>query len=109
MKEMSYIADKFEELGVIPVVVLENTKDALPLAKALMEGGLPCAEVTFRTEAAQESIRLMAQEYPDMLVGAGTVLTTKQVDEAIEAGAKHLHARGHTGWASARLHGTNDL
>ena len=85
MKEMSYIADKFEELGVVPVVVLENTKDALPLAKALMEGGLPCAEVTFRTEAAQESIRLMAQEYPDMLVGAGTVLTTKQVDEAIEA------------------------
>ena len=53
MKEMSYIADKFEELGVVPVVVLENTKDALPLAKALMEGGLPCAEVTFRTEAAQ--------------------------------------------------------
>ena len=67
MKEMSYIADKFEELGVIPVVVLENTKDALPLAKALMEGGLPCAEVTFRTEAAQESIRLMAQDYPDKL------------------------------------------
>ena len=59
MKEMSYIADKFEELGVVPVVVLEDAKDALPLAKALMEGGLPCAEVTFRTEAAQESIRLM--------------------------------------------------
>ena len=94
MKEMSYIADKFEELGVIPVVVLENTKDALPLAKALMEGGLPCAEVTFRTEAAQESIRLMAQEYPDMLVGAGTVLTTKQVDEAIEAGAKFIVSPG---------------
>ena len=94
MKEMSYIADKFEELGVVPVVVLENTKDALPLAKALMEGGLPCAEVTFRTEAAQESIRLMAQEYPDMLVGAGTVLTTKQVDEAIEAGAKFIVSPG---------------
>ena len=55
MKEMSYIADKFEELGVVPVVVLENTKDALPLAKALMEGGLPCAEVTFRTEAIHSS------------------------------------------------------
>ena len=94
MKEMSYIADKFEELGVVPVVVLENTKDALPLAKALMEGGLPCAEVTFRTEAAQESIRLMAQEYPDMLVGAGTVLTTKQVDVAIEAGAKFIVSPG---------------
>ena len=94
MKEMSYIADKFEELGVVPVVVLEDAKDALPLAKALMEGGLPCAEVTFRTEAAQESIRLMAQEYPDMLVGAGTVLTTKQVDEAIEAGAKFIVSPG---------------
>ena len=91
---MSYIADKFEELGVVPVVVLEDAKDALPLAKALMEGGLPCAEVTFRTEAAQESIRLMAQEYPDMLVGAGTVLTTKQVDEAIEAGAKFIVSPG---------------
>lgn len=56
---MSNIADKFEELGVIPVVVLNDSKDALPLAKALVEGGLPCAEVTFRTEAAEESIRLM--------------------------------------------------
>ena len=56
---MSNIADKFEELGVIPVVVLNDAKDALPLAKALVEGGLPCAEVTFRTAAAEESIRLM--------------------------------------------------
>ena len=55
---MSNIADKFEELGVIPVVVLNDAKDALPLAKALVEGGLPCAEVTFRTAAAEESIRL---------------------------------------------------
>ena len=62
---MSNIADKFEELGVIPVVVLNDTKDALPLAKALVEGGLPCAEVTFRTEAAEESIRLMHEAYPD--------------------------------------------
>ena len=54
---MSNIADKFEELGVIPVVVLNDAKDALPLAKALVEGGLPCAEVTFRTAAAEESIR----------------------------------------------------
>ena len=73
---MSYIAEKFKELGVVPVVVLDDSKDALPLAKALMTGGLPCAEVTFRTQAAKESIRLMAEEYPDMLVGAGTVLTT---------------------------------
>ena len=91
---MSYIAEKFEELGVVPVVVLDDAKDALPLAKALMEGGLPCAEVTFRTQAAQESIRLMAEEYPDMLVGAGTVLTTKQVDEAMDAGAKFIVSPG---------------
>ena len=109
MKEMSYIADKFEELGVVPVVVLENTKDALPLAKALMEGGLPCAEVTFRTEAAQESIRLMAQEYPDMLVGAGTVLTTKQVDEAIEAGAKFIVSPGFVKFFPAEQAGGIDM
>lgn len=59
-----------------------------------MAGGLPCAEVTFRTQAAKESIRLMAEEYPDMLVGAGTVLTTTQVDEAMEAGAKFIVSPG---------------
>lgn len=91
---MSYIAEKFKELGVVPVVVLDDSKDALPLAKALMTGGLPCAEVTFRTQAAKESIRLMAEEYPDMLVGAGTVLTTTQVDEAMEAGAKFIVSPG---------------
>ena len=91
---MSNIADKFEELGVIPVVVLNDTKDALPLAKALVEGGLPCAEVTFRTEAAEESIRLMAEQFPDMLVGAGTVLTREQVDAAVAAGAKFIVSPG---------------
>ena len=68
---MSNIADKFEELGVIPVVVLNDSKDALPLAKALVEGGLPCAEVTFRTAAAEESIRLIHESYPDMVLAAG--------------------------------------
>ena len=84
---MSNIADKFEELGVIPVVVLNDVKDALPLAKALYEGGLPCAEVTFRTAAAEESIRVMHEAYPDMVLAAGTVLTTEQVDRAVAAGA----------------------
>ncbi len=74
---MKEIAEKFQKFGVVPVVVLEDTKDAVPLAKALVEGGLPCAEVTFRTEAAEESIRLMAEQFPEMLVGAGTVLTTE--------------------------------
>ena len=71
-------------------MVLNDVKDALPLAKALCEGGLPCAEVTFRTDAAEESIRLMAKEYPQMLIGAGTVLTTDQVDRAVNAGASFI-------------------
>ena len=91
---MSNIADKFEELGVIPVVVLNDSKDALPLAKALVEGGLPCAEVTFRTDAAEESIRLMSEAYPEMLVGAGTVLTIDQVNRAVKAGAKFIVSPG---------------
>ena len=89
---MSTMADKFEELGVIPVVVLNDVKDALPLAKALYEGGLPCAEVTFRTAAAEESIRVMHEAYPDMVLAAGTVLTTKQVDRAAAGGLKMIKA-----------------
>ena len=69
-------------------------KDAVPLAKALVEGGLPCAEVTFRTEAAEESIRLMTEQFPEMLVGAGTVLTREQVDAAVAAGAKFIVSPG---------------
>lgn len=91
---MKTIAEQFTEFGVVPVVVLNEVKDALPLAKALTEGGLPCAEVTFRTEAAEESIRRMAKEYPDMLVGAGTVLTIDQVDRAVNAGAKFIVSPG---------------
>ena len=91
---MGTMADKFEELGVIPVVVLNDAKDALPLAKALYEGGLPCAEVTFRTAAAEESIRLMHEAYPDMVLAAGTVLTTEQVDRAVAAGAKFIVSPG---------------
>ena len=91
---MKTIAEQFYKYGVVPVVVLEEAKDALPLAKALVEGGLPCAEVTFRTEAAEESIRLMSAKYPEMLVGAGTVLTTKQVDRAAAAGAKFIVSPG---------------
>ena len=91
---MKEIAEKFQKFGVVPVVVLEDTKDAVPLAKALVEGGLPCAEVTFRTEAAEESIRLMAEQFPEMLVGAGTVLTTEQVDAAVGAGAKFIVSPG---------------
>ena len=91
---MMDIAEKFQKLGVVPVVVLEDTKDAVPLAKALVEGGLPCAEVTFRTEAAEESIRLMTEQFPEMLGGAGTVLTREQVDAAVAAGAKFIVSPG---------------
>lgn len=91
---MKTIEEIFAELKVVPVVVLDDVKDAEPLAKALVEGGLPCAEVTFRTEAAAESIRIMTEVYPDMLVGAGTVLTTEQVDKAVESGAKFIVSPG---------------
>ena len=91
---MNEISKKIQEIGVVPVVVLNDAKDAKPLAKALCEGGLPCAEVTFRTEAAEESIRLMTESYPDMFVGAGTVLTVEQVDRAVNAGAKFIVSPG---------------
>ena len=91
---MKTIEEQFREALVVPVVVLNDAKDALPLADALVEGGLPCAEVTFRTDAAEESIRLMAEKYPDMLVGAGTVLTIEQVDRSVKAGAKFIVSPG---------------
>ena len=91
---MKSMAEQFQEMAVVPVVVLNDAKDALPLAEALVEGGLPCAEVTFRTDAAEESIRLMAEKYPDMLVGAGTVLTIDQVNRAVGAGAKFIVSPG---------------
>ena len=86
--------DKIAACGVVPVVVLDDAKDAKPLAEALVEGGLPVAEVTFRTAAAEESIRIMAEAYPDMLVGAGTVLSVDQVKRAVNAGAKFIVSPG---------------
>lgn len=86
--------EQIASYGVVPVVVLNDTKDALPLAKALVEGGLACAEVTFRTDAAEESIRIMTEAYPDMLVGAGTVLTVEQIERAVKAGAKFIVSPG---------------
>lgn len=91
---MENIMVQIEKTGVIPVVVINDVEDAEPLAQALFEGGLPCAEVTFRTAAAEESIRKMTDTYPDMLIGAGTVLTTEQVDRAVAAGAKFIVSPG---------------
>ena len=87
IKELSLI-------GLVPVIKIDDAKDAAPLAKALYDGGLPCAEVTFRTAAAAEAIAEMVKACPDMLVGAGTVLTTAQVDEAVAAGAKFIVSPG---------------
>ena len=91
---MSPISEEIARYGVVPVVVLNNPKEALPVADALLKGGLPVAEVTFRTDAAEESIRLISKERPAMLVGAGTVLTTDQVDRAVAAGAKFIVCPG---------------
>lgn len=91
---MSELAKKFRETGIVPVVVINDPSKAAGLARALIEGGLPCAEVTFRTAGAAEAIRLIHEAYPDMLVGAGTVLTEKQADEAIACGASFIVAPG---------------
>ena len=91
---MNAVLEQFQKIGIIPVVVLDDAKDAEPLGRALMEGGLPCAEATFRTAAAEEPIRIMSEKFPDMLVGAGTVLTTEQVDRAVAAGAKFIVSPG---------------
>lgn len=91
---MNEVLSKIQEIGIVPVVVLNDAKDAAPLAKALCDGGLPCAEVTFRTDAAEESIRIMTEQFPEMLVGAGTVLTTDQVDRAAAAGARFMVSPG---------------
>lgn len=91
---MNDILKRIGQYGLVPVIKLDDIKDALPLADALMEGGLPVAEVTFRTETAEESIKLISSQRPDMLVGAGTVLTQNQLFRAIDAGAKFIISPG---------------
>ena len=86
--------EQLECTGIVPVIKLENTADAVHLAKALYDGGIRCAEVTFRAAGADKVISDMVKAYPDMLVGAGTVLTIDQCDRAIESGAKFCVAPG---------------
>lgn len=93
-ENMNDIIKQIGLIGIVPVIALDRTEDAQPLAGALIEGGLPCAEVTFRTAAAEESIRIMAEKYPELLVGAGTVLTPEQADRAVAAGAKFIVSPG---------------
>ncbi|MBO4609407.1 MAG: bifunctional 4-hydroxy-2-oxoglutarate aldolase/2-dehydro-3-deoxy-phosphogluconate aldolase, partial [Lachnospiraceae bacterium] len=92
---MNEILTRIGNIGIVPVVALDNAADAGDLGKALIDGGIPCAEVTFRTAAAEESIRILSEKYPQMLTGAGTVLTAQQADKAVAAGAKFIVSPGY--------------
>ncbi len=92
---MNDLQKKISEIGVVPVIKLNNpTRDARPLADALCAGGVPVAEITFRAAGAADAIAIMTKDHPEMLVGAGTVLTTQQVDDAINAGASFIVTPG---------------
>ena len=92
---MDQILQKIYEIGIIPVIAIDNADKAVPLARALVKGGLPAAEVTFRTACAAECIAAMAEAEPEMCVGAGTVLTVEQVEQARAAGAKFIVSPGY--------------
>ncbi len=91
---MPEVLDTLGDLGLVPVVKIERAEDAVELGRALLAGGLPCAEITFRTEAAEEAIRQISSELPDILVGAGTVLSVDQADRAVSAGARFIVSPG---------------
>jgi len=91
---MSSIFDQIKSYRIVPVIVIDDPAKAAPLGKALIDGGLPCAEITFRTANAAAAIKEMAKAHPNMFIGAGTVLTCGQADAAIEAGAKFIIAPG---------------
>ena len=88
--------EMIKEIGVVPVVKIDNIEDTQPLMEALIRGNLPVAEITFRTACAEEAIRIASKNYPDMLVGAGTVITSAQAIRAIEAGAKFIVGPGYS-------------
>ena len=91
---MKELIEKIEKTAVLPVIKIDNAKDAVPLAAALKKGGLAAAEVTFRTDAAEEAIKLIAESHPDFLIAAGTVLTPEQADKAMAAGASFIVSPG---------------
>lgn len=91
---MSTISEQLKALKVIPVIAIDNAEDIIPLGKVLAENGLPAAEITFRSDAAVEAIRLLKQHQPDMLIAAGTVLNRDQVIAAKEAGASFIVSPG---------------
>ncbi|MCL2193904.1 MAG: bifunctional 4-hydroxy-2-oxoglutarate aldolase/2-dehydro-3-deoxy-phosphogluconate aldolase, partial [Treponema sp.] len=91
---MHAVLEKLERIGIVPVIKIDDVEKAVPLAKALAAGGIPCAEITFRTAQGAEAIKRITGEVPEVLVGAGTVLTPAQVDQAIEAGAQFIVSPG---------------
>jgi 2-dehydro-3-deoxyphosphogluconate aldolase/(4S)-4-hydroxy-2-oxoglutarate aldolase len=91
---MHPVLEQISQIGIVPVIKIDDVEKAVPLAKALVAGGIPCAEVTFRTAQGEEAIRRIAAAMPEVLLGAGTVLTTNQVDRAIAAGAKFIVSPG---------------
>ena len=91
---MSDVLKRIGEIGIVPVIAMSDVEKAVPLAKALLAGGIPCAEVTFRTAEGEECIRRIAAEVPEILVGAGTVLTPEQAIHAKNAGAKFVVSPG---------------
>lgn len=88
------VVDQLRKCGIVPVVVIDKVEDAVPLAKALVAGGIFSAEVTFRTAAAADGIKAIAEQVPECIVGAGTVLTVEQARKAVENGAKFLVSPG---------------
>lgn len=85
---MSEILSQVQKMGIVSIISLEDAADAIPVARALMAGGLYCAEVTFRTDAAESAIKQISDQIPEMLIGAGTILTKEQADRAIAARSK---------------------
>ncbi len=92
---MNQIIKQISDIGIVPVIAFNSVDEAVPLCKALADGGLPAAEVTFRTACAEECIRVISREVPEMLLGAGTVLTVEQADRAMDAGASFIVAPGY--------------
>lgn len=91
---MTTLNEQLANLKVIPVIAINKAEDAIPLGRTLVENGMPCAEITFRTECAAEAIKAMRAEFPEMLIGAGTILTNEQVDQAIDAGVDFIVSPG---------------
>jgi len=91
---MTKIFEALSRIGVVPVITIDRSQDAVPLARALLNGGIGCAEITFRTASAEEAIQRISGECHEMLVGAGTVLTVQQAEQATRAGAQYIVAPG---------------